>query len=104
MAEKLLGGNVSGGKGFRSVRMSQICPDSGISGIVQLPGYPGNDGFPIPESLDFLLAILGIPHTSMISGRFPHAKPFGNRNFPRETLRQNRTKRFRGKVSRGKCF
>ena len=46
-----------------------------IFGIVELPGYHRNDGCPrFLEILDFLLANLGVPDESMISGRFPHAK------------------------------
>ena len=39
---KFFGEDVSRGKG---VRISQFCLDSGISGIVQLPGYRRNEGF-----------------------------------------------------------
>ena len=36
----------------------------------------------ISEILDFFVANLGIFDKSMLSGRFPHAKPFENRSFP----------------------
>ena len=39
LGEKFLGGNVSGGEGFPCVRISEMFPDFGISGKVQLPGY-----------------------------------------------------------------
>ena len=38
--EMFLGGRVSVESGF-----PEICPDSGISGIVEAPGYPGNGRF-----------------------------------------------------------
>ena len=39
LGEKFLEGNIFWGEGFPCVRISEICPDFGISGIVQLPGY-----------------------------------------------------------------
>ena len=38
----------------------------------------------IIKILDFLLANLGNPDTSLITGGFPQAKPFENRNFSPE--------------------
>ena len=38
--EKFLGERVS-----VESRFPEICPDSGISGIVEAPGYLGNEGF-----------------------------------------------------------
>ena len=55
----------------------------------------------IPEILDFLLANLGIPNKSMISGRFPHAKPSENRNF---SPRNFSSTIFSGKSFSGKSF
>ena len=58
---------------------------------VKIPGFLGYLSFMdipemmdftnIPEILDFLQANLGIPNSSMISGRFPHASPLENKNF-----------------------
>ena len=57
----------------------------------------------IPEILDFLLANFGNPDKSMISGRFPQAKPFKNRNFsPRNISPRNLN--FSGKSFSGKSF
>ena len=56
-----------------------------------------------PEIHDFLLANLGNLDKSMISGKFPQAKPFENRNFsPRNISPRNLN--FSGKGFSGKCF
>ena len=40
----------------------------------------------ISEIFDFLVANLGVPDKSMISERFPHAKPFDNKKLFPENL------------------
>ena len=63
-------------------------------------------GFPnIYEILDFLLANLGIPDKSMISGRFPHAKLSENRNFsPRNFSPKPKTRSWGKKSFSEKSF
>ena len=56
----------------------------------------------IPEILNFLLANLRILDKSMISGRFPYAKPLESTFFREELFPETRKKQFRGKVPRGK--
>ena len=57
----------------------------------------------IPEILDSLLANFGNLDQSMISGRFPQAKPFENKNFsPRNISPRNLN--FSGKSFSGKTF
>ena len=81
-----------------------MCPDLGISG--QLPEYIFEImDFPnISEILDFLVANLGIPDNSMISDRFPHAKPLENRKLLSENLIGEKCLggKTRGTNSRGK--
>ena len=59
----------------------------------------------IPEILDFLVAHLRIPDESMISGRFPHAKPVENKLSPEkrfpETEKNDFGEKFLGEKFRG---
>ena len=83
LGEKFLGGNVSGG--------GEVSPVSGIESS-RISGFLGKFSFldiyemmdftNISEILVFFVANPGILDKSMISVRFPHAKPFVNRSFP----------------------
>ena len=71
---------------------------------LRLPGIQVMTDVPnIIKILDFLLADLGNPDTSLITGGFPQAKPFENRNFSAEK-HSPRNLNFSGKCFSGKSF
>ena len=75
--EMFLGGKVSVVSGFpRFVRISGFLGKFSFQDIFEIMDFRN-----ISEIFDFLVANLGIPDKSMISARFPDAKPFENRIF-----------------------
>ena len=93
-----------GSKSRNSGQINDFWKDSGIPGIVELPGS-GNDGFSkFFRNPWFLVSKSWIPDKSMISRRFPHAKPSKNKSFPPTNFSPKPKQTVSGKSFSGKSF